>query len=179
MLAPAHHWCSSWVLKNTFYWDIYPLICLVNAHLSFRFPLNCHFLRSFNWTLVPGEKPESLRDISSLFHWFTSDKEVPTERNFGCDYPCEPVSMVQRPVWWAHKLEAVFWDGSFLLKWLLERVLGPKEIVHQTKPNLPIKQLKRVRPADLCITEHWYLPPRVFIVENRNGNTLILSYVRF
>lgn len=32
-------------------------------------------------------------------------------------------------------LKAVFWDGTFLLKWLLKCVLGPKEafVINQTQ----------------------------------------------
>lgn len=44
------------------------LLHLVTTPLSsFRSPRSCHFLRSLSWTLVPDEKPESLRKLSSLF----------------------------------------------------------------------------------------------------------------
>lgn len=104
------------------------LLCLVNAPSSFRLPFSCHSLRTFNWTLIADENPESLRDLASLFRCFTRDQ------------------------WWSLHPKAIFWDGTFLSKWLLERVLRPKELLHQTKPNLPRKQLKSIRPANICST---------------------------
>lgn len=113
-----------------------------------------------------------------FFHCFMRYKKLPTERNTDYDYPCKPVSGEQRPVWWAYNLEAVFWEGTFLCKWLSEGVRSLKETFASNQIQPPIKQVKSVRPADISITEALRSHPHVYFW-TRELSTLILSYVSF